>query len=115
MISGAGDKPTIVVIYKDEEKNFIAEEISSMDLMKMRGIAEAYLSSAVKNAVVKVPAYFNHSQRQVTKDAGVIAGMNVMRIINKPTTAATAYGLDKKATSDGEKNVTCFLSWWRHF
>ncbi|KAL6894351.1 hypothetical protein ACP4OV_008449 [Aristida adscensionis] len=74
----------------------------------MREIAEAYLGSTVKNAVVTVPAYFNDSQRQATKDAGVIAGLNVMRIINEPTAAAIAYGLDKKATSVGEKNVLIF-------
>ncbi|KAG9151517.1 hypothetical protein Leryth_023493 [Lithospermum erythrorhizon] len=97
--SGAGDKPMIGVR---------AEEISSMVLIKMREIAEAYLGSTIKNAVVTVPAYFNDSQRQATKDAGVIAGLNVMRIINEPTAAAIAYGLDKKATSVGEKNVLIF-------
>ncbi|RYR03158.1 hypothetical protein Ahy_B06g081994 isoform C [Arachis hypogaea] len=99
VISGPAEKPMIVVNYKGEEKQFAAEEISSMVLMKMREIAEAYLGSSVKNAVVTVPAYFNDSQRQATKDAGVIAGLNVMRIINEPTAAAIAYGLDKKATS----------------
>uniref|UniRef100_A0A6V7QTR8 Heat shock cognate 70 kDa protein 2-like n=1 Tax=Ananas comosus var. bracteatus TaxID=296719 RepID=A0A6V7QTR8_ANACO len=98
----------IVVQHKGEEKQFAAEEISSMVLMKMREIAEAYLGSTIKNAVVTVPAYFNDSQRQATKDAGVIAGLNVMRIINEPTAAAIAYGLDKKATSVGEKNVLIF-------
>ncbi|ONK62266.1 uncharacterized protein A4U43_C07F2140, partial [Asparagus officinalis] len=99
VIPGPGDKPMIVVQYKGEEKQFAAEEISSMVLIKMREIAEAYLGSTIKNAVVTVPAYFNDSQRQATKDAGVIAGLNVMRIINEPTAAAIAYGLDKKATS----------------
>ena len=108
VIPGSGDKPMIVVQYKGEEKQFSAEEISSMVLIKMREIAEAYLGSTVKNAVVTVPAYFNDSQRQATKDAGVIAGLNVMRIINEPTAAAIAYGLDKKATSVGEKNVLIF-------
>ncbi|RYR03157.1 hypothetical protein Ahy_B06g081994 isoform A [Arachis hypogaea] len=108
VISGPAEKPMIVVNYKGEEKQFAAEEISSMVLMKMREIAEAYLGSSVKNAVVTVPAYFNDSQRQATKDAGVIAGLNVMRIINEPTAAAIAYGLDKKATSVGEKNVLIF-------
>lgn len=75
-----------------------------MVLMKMREIAEAYLGSTVKNAVVTVPAYFSYSQRQATKDAGVIAGLNVMRIINEPTAAEIAYGLDKKASSVGENN-----------
>ncbi|KAJ9160103.1 hypothetical protein P3X46_025535 [Hevea brasiliensis] len=102
VISGPGDKPMIVVTYKGEEKQFAAEEISSMVLIKMREIAEAYLGNTVKNAVVTVPAYFNDSQRQATKDAGVIAGLNVMRIINEPTAAAIAYGLDKKASSVGE-------------
>ncbi len=105
---GAADKPMITVLYKGEEKTFAAEEISSMVLIKMKEIAEAYLGSTIKNAVVTVPAYFNDSQRQATKDAGVIAGLNVMRIINEPTAAAIAYGLDKKATSVGEKNVLIF-------
>jgi L1 cell adhesion molecule like protein len=105
---GAADKPMISVQYRGEEKAFAAEEISSMVLIKMKEIAEAYLGSSIKNAVVTVPAYFNDSQRQATKDAGVIAGLNVMRIINEPTAAAIAYGLDKKATSVGEKNVLIF-------
>jgi L1 cell adhesion molecule like protein len=108
VIPGPGDKPMIVVSYKGEDKQFAAEEISSMVLIKMREIAEAFLGSSIKNAVVTVPAYFNDSQRQATKDAGVIAGLNVMRIINEPTAAAIAYGLDKKATSVGEKNVLIF-------
>ncbi|KAJ4723693.1 Heat shock cognate 70 kDa protein [Melia azedarach] len=108
VISSPDDKPMIVVNYMDEEKQFAAEEISSMVLIKMREIAEAYLGSAVKNAVVTVPAYFNDSQRQATKDAGVIAGLNIMRIICEPTAAAIAYGLEKKATGDGEKNVLIF-------
>ncbi|CAN6442622.1 unnamed protein product [Victoria cruziana] len=108
VVAGPGDKPMINVQYKGEEKQFAAEEISSMVLIKMREIAEAYLGSTVKNAVVTVPAYFNDSQRQATKDAGVIAGLNVMRIINEPTAAAIAYGLDKKAGSVGEKNVLIF-------
>ncbi|PKA61893.1 Heat shock cognate 70 kDa protein [Apostasia shenzhenica] len=109
VIAGPGDKPMIVVNYKGEEKQFAPEEISSMVLIKMKEIAEAYLGKTVKNAVVTVPAYFNDSQRQATKDAGVIAGLNVMRIINEPTAAAIAYGLDKKAGgSVGEKNVLIF-------
>ncbi|CAI9094371.1 OLC1v1030096C1 [Oldenlandia corymbosa var. corymbosa] len=108
VIPGAGEKPVIVVTYKGEEKQFSAEEISSMVLIKMKEIAEAYLGTTVKNAVVTVPAYFNDSQRQATKDAGAIAGLNVLRIINEPTAAAIAYGLDKKATSLGEKNVLIF-------
>ncbi|KAJ1698908.1 hypothetical protein LUZ63_007420 [Rhynchospora breviuscula] len=108
VIPGPGDKPMIVVQYKGEEKQFSPEEISSMVLTKMREVAEAYLGASIKNAVVTVPAYFNDSQRQATKDAGVIAGLNVMRIINEPTAAAIAYGLDKKASSTGEKNVLIF-------
>ncbi|XP_057436402.1 heat shock cognate 70 kDa protein 2-like isoform X2 [Lotus japonicus] len=108
VIHGPGDKPMIVVNYKNEEKQFTAEEISSMVLLKMRKIAEAYLGSTVKNAVVTVPAYFNDSQRQATKDAGVIAGLNVIRIINEPTAAALAYGLDMGPTGDDEKNVLIF-------
>ncbi|CAI9094747.1 OLC1v1030534C1 [Oldenlandia corymbosa var. corymbosa] len=108
VVPGTGDKPMIIVTYKGEEKQFSAEEISSMVLIKMKEIAEAYLGTTVKNAVVTVPAYFNDSQRQATKDAGIIAGLNVMRIINEPTAAAIAYGLDKKATSVGEKNVLIF-------
>lgn len=77
-----------------------------MVLTKMKEIAEAYLGDKCKNAVITVPAYFNDNQRQATKDAGVIAGLNVMRIINEPTAAAIAYGLDKKGA--GEKNVLIF-------
>lgn len=95
---GPGDKPIIIVQFKGETKKFHAEEISSMVLVKMKEIAEAYLSKTVKNAVITVPAYFNDSQRQATKDAGTISGMNVLRIINEPTAAAIAYGLDKKSS-----------------
>ncbi|KAL2641821.1 hypothetical protein R1flu_009408 [Riccia fluitans] len=108
VVPGPADKPMIHVSYKGEDKEFAAEEISSMVLIKMKEIAEAFLGTTIKNAVVTVPAYFNDSQRQATKDAGVIAGLNVMRIINEPTAAAIAYGLDKKATSVGEKNVLIF-------
>merc|ERR1712232_1005414 len=104
--SGSAEKPLIVVKYMGEEKKFQAEEISSMVLIKMKEIAETYLGKAVKNAVVTVPAYFNDSQRQATKDAGTIAGLNVSRIINEPTAAAIAYGLDKKGK--GERNVLIF-------
>ena len=99
-------KPIIQVQYKGETKVFTPEEISAMVLTKMRETAEAYLGSNTKNAVITVPAYFNDSQRQATKDAGLIAGLNVLRIINEPTAAAIAYGLDKKTT--GEKNVLIF-------
>jgi heat shock protein 1/8 len=102
------DKPMIVVNYMGEEKHFAAEEISSMVLKKMREMAEAYLGTTVKNAVVTVPAYFNDSQRKSTKDAGGIAGLNVLRIINEPTAAAIAYGLDKKSGSFGKRNVLIF-------
>ncbi|KAK5822150.1 hsp71-like protein [Linnemannia elongata] len=99
-------KPYIQVEYKGETKEFTPEEISSMVLTKMRETAEAYLGTTVTNAVVTVPAYFNDSQRQATKDSGMIAGLNVLRIINEPTAAAIAYGLDKKTV--GEKNVLIF-------
>ncbi|XP_030931625.1 heat shock cognate 70 kDa protein-like [Quercus lobata] len=108
VICGLDDKPMIVVNYKGEEKKFSAEEISSMVLRMMREIAEAYLGTTVKNAVVTVPAYFNDSQRKATKDAGGIAGLNVLRIINEPTAAAIAYGLDKIADSNGKRNVLIF-------
>lgn len=108
VVPGSGDKPMIVVRYKGEEKQFSPEEISSMILAKMKEISEAYLGAVVKNAVITVPAYFNDSQRQATKDAGVIAGLTVMRIINEPTAAAIAYGLDKKAASVGERNILVF-------
>merc|ERR550537_1990312 len=104
-IVAKGDKPVIQVDYKGETKQFMPEEISSMVLIKMKEIAESYLGTSVPNAVVTVPAYFNDAQRQATKDAGAIAGLNVMRIINEPTAAAIAYGLDKQ---DGERNVLIF-------
>jgi len=104
---GEGDKPMIEIVSKGETKIFSAEEISSMILVKMKEVAEAYLSKEVKNAVVTVPAYFNDSQRQATKDAAAIAGLNCMRIINEPTAAAIAYGLDKKGTV-GEQNILIF-------
>nr|CAD7392789.1 unnamed protein product [Timema cristinae] len=99
-------KPKIQVEYKGEVKTFAPEEISSMVLTKMKEIAEAFLGTSVRDAVITVPAYFNDSQRQATKDAGAIAGLNVLRIINEPTAAALAYGLDKNLK--GERNVLIF-------
>jgi heat shock protein 5 len=99
-------KPYLQVEFKGDTKEFSPEEISAMILIKMKEIAEAYLSKSVTHAVVTVPAYFNDAQRQATKDAGTIAGLNVMRIINEPTAAAIAYGLDKK--SKGEQNILVF-------
>merc|ERR1712209_249089 len=101
-------KPIIKVEYKAESKTFSPEEVSSMVLVKMKETAEAYLGHDVKDAVITVPAYFNDSQRQATKDAGIISGMNVLRIINEPTAAAIAYGLDKKKGTSTESNILIF-------
>ena len=106
VVQREGDKPYIQVEYLGETKTFSPEEVSSMVLQKMRAIAEAYLGQTVESAVITVPAYFNDSQRQATKDAGTIAGLTVKRIINEPTAAAIAYGLDKKGA--GEKNILIF-------
>jgi len=104
-----GDKPAVEVKFKGETKIFAPEEISSMVLLKMKETAESFLGKEVKNAVITVPAYFNDSQRQATKDAGAITGLNVLRIINEPTAAAIAYGLDKKTSgSKAERNVLIF-------
>merc|ERR1711939_581901 len=97
IVSDGGDIPKIQVTFKGEEKTFAAEEISSMVLTKMKETAEAFTGKDIKDVVATVPAYFNDSQRQATKDAGAIAGLNVLRIINEPTAAAIAYGLDKKS------------------
>ena len=104
--AGTADKPLIEVTSNGETKSFSAEEISAMVLQKMKAVAESYLGEKVTDAVITVPAYFNDSQRQATKDAGLIAGLNVLRIINEPTAAAIAYGLEKK--TNGEKNVLIF-------
>ena len=105
-VENSSGKPKLSVKHKGERKSFHPEEISSMVLTKMKETAEAYLGGKVSDAVITVPAYFNDSQRKATKDAGVIAGLNVLRVINEPTAAAIAYGLDKK--SGGEKNVLIF-------
>ena len=99
-------KPLIEVLYKNDIKQFQPEEISSMILLKMKEVAESFLGTSVSDAVVTVPAYFNDSQRQATKDAGTIAGLNILRIINEPTAAAIAYGLDKKSST--EKNILIY-------
>ena len=104
-VSEKNKKPVIEVVFKNEKKTYYPEEISSMVLIKMKEIAESYIGEDVTEAVITVPAYFNDSQRQATKDAGAIAGLNVLRIINEPTAAAIAYGLDNKSE---EKNVLIF-------
>jgi len=107
-VVNSGNKPKLKVEYKGDTKEFFPEEISSMVLSKMKEISESYLGAQVTDAVITVPAYFNDSQRQATKDAGTIAGLHVLRVINEPTAAAIAYGLDKQNSSGGEKNVLIF-------
>uniref|UniRef100_H2ZV15 Heat shock protein family A (Hsp70) member 8 n=1 Tax=Latimeria chalumnae TaxID=7897 RepID=H2ZV15_LATCH len=106
VVTNSGGRPKVQVEYKGKTKTFFPEEISSMVLTKMKEIGEAFLGKTVSNAVITVPAYFNDSQRQATKDAGTISGLNVLRIINEPTAAAIAYGLDKKVGT--ERNVLIF-------
>jgi len=108
VLQGSQGRPVIQVTFKGEQRQFFAEEISAMVLAKMKETAEAYLGQEVNNAVVTVPAYFNDAQRQATKDAGRIAGLNVQRIINEPTAAAIAYGLNEQAEDDDEKRVLIF-------
>ena len=106
VIDDGKNKPKVSVNHKGEDKSFYAEEVSAMILTKMKEVAETYLGETVTDAVITVPAYFGDSQRQATKDAGVIAGLNVLRIINEPTAAAIAYGMDNK--SEKEKNILIF-------
>lgn len=106
VVNDGNNKPKIEVEHQGEKKGFYAEEISAMILTKMKDIAETYLGEKVTDAVVTVPAYFGDMQRQATKDAGVIAGLNVLRIINEPTAAAIAYGMDNK--TDKERNILIF-------
>lgn len=106
-VVNVNNKPKVEITTNDGPKLFTPEEISAMILGKMKSIAENYLGSKVTDAVVTVPAYFNDAQRQATKDAGVIAGLNVLRVINEPTAAAMAYGLEKKADGKG-RNVLIF-------
>uniref|UniRef100_A0A914Z6A7 Heat shock protein 70 n=1 Tax=Panagrolaimus superbus TaxID=310955 RepID=A0A914Z6A7_9BILA len=106
VISANGGRPKVQIEFKGETKELFPEEISAMVLTKMKETAEAFIGQAVKDAVITVPSYFNDSQRQATKDAGTIAGLNVRRIINASTAAAIAYGLEKNGT--GECNVLIF-------
>lgn len=108
IVEGSDKKPMIRAEFKGEKKDFTPQEISAAVLSKMKQTAQDYLGKDVKNAVVTVPAYFNNDQRQATKDAGTIAGLNVLRIINEPTAAALAYGLDKKSGQSGETNILIF-------
>lgn len=107
VVKDGDNKPLIDVEYKNERKKFQPEEISAMILQRMKETAETYLGHSVKKAVITVPAYFNDSQRQATKDAGAIAGLEVLRIINEPTAAAIAYGLDK-VSSNKERNILIY-------
>jgi heat shock protein 1/8 len=107
IVSGEEDKPYVEVCWKKEVKRFSAEELSAMILTKMKQTAEDFIGEKVTDAVVTVPAYFNDQQRQATKDAGMISGLNISRIINEPTAACMAYGF-QKTHSEGEKNILIF-------
>jgi len=104
-VTNQKDKPVVTVEVAGQDRTFSPEEVSAMILGKMKEIAESYLGHPVKNAVVTVPAYFNDAQRQATKDAGIISGLNVMRVVNEPTAAAIAYGLDKQG---GERQIIVY-------
>jgi L1 cell adhesion molecule like protein len=105
VVAGAGDKPMIKVNYMNKEEDSTIEEITTMVLTEMKELIEAHMGSTVKNVVVTVPACFNDSQRQATRDAGAIASLNVMRVLNEPTTAAITYTLDMEAiSSNGSEN-----------
>ncbi|GKC39948.1 heat shock cognate 70 kDa protein 2-like protein [Tanacetum coccineum] len=108
VIEGENGRPMIAVTYKGDEKRFSAEEVSSMVLTKMKDVANAYLNTDVKSAVITVPAYFNDSQRLATKNAATVAGLRVLRLLNEPTAAAIAYGLNQKTTNHGKVNVLIF-------
>jgi heat shock 70kDa protein 1/2/6/8 len=107
-VSGdANNKPLVNVRYKNEDKQFHPEEISAMVIQRLKETTESFLGHPLKKVVITVPAYFNDSQRQATKDAGAIAGLEVLRIINEPTAAAIAYGLDKTGDKQ-ERNILVF-------
>ncbi|XP_071722775.1 heat shock cognate 70 kDa protein-like [Rutidosis leptorrhynchoides] len=108
IVEGNNGKPMIEVAYKGVMKQFSAEETSSMVLSKMKEIADRYLNDNVKSAVITVPAYFDDLQRQATKDAATVAGLDVLRLLNEPTAAAIAYGLDHKSKISGAINVVIF-------
>ncbi|GMT27248.1 hypothetical protein PFISCL1PPCAC_18545, partial [Pristionchus fissidentatus] len=108
IVSDAGGKPKVQIEYRGETKMFTPEEISSMVLLKMKKTAEAFLGVPVTDAVISVPASFNFAQREATKDAGTLAGLNVLRLINEPTAAAIAYYLQLPMKSAGERNVLIF-------
>lgn len=105
-VINTNDKPMVKVEYEDKPLELSPEQVGSMILQKMKQTAEEYLGAEVTDAVITVPAYFNDAQRQATKDAGIIAGLNVLRIINEPTAAAIAYGLQKKI--EGEQNILVY-------